>query len=83
MEQRKNGFKPSFFRNNSQGNNRTQETHSEPKGVNSLIKRPIFQPIKCWGYEGKHMCKNYPHIEGKMRIVYNIQEDDIVGDMGS
>jgi hypothetical protein len=75
---RKKGYKPPFFRNSSQG----QPTQNEPRMTESLGKRPRQQPIKCWGCEGDHMYRDFPHKGERMRIVHNIQEVDTVEDMG-
>jgi hypothetical protein len=39
------------------------------------------QPIKCWGFEGDHMYKEYPHKEDKMRIVQNLKKSYTMEDM--
>jgi hypothetical protein len=50
--------------------------------IDSLGKRPRQQPIKCWGCEGDHMYKDFPHTRDRMRTMHNIQEVDTVDDMG-
>jgi hypothetical protein len=47
-----------------------------------LRKRPRQHPIKCWGCEGDHLYKDCPHKGDRMRTMHNIQEVDIVDDMG-
>jgi hypothetical protein len=78
MEQRKKGTKPPFFRNNSQG----QPASKEPRMTETMGKRPRKQPIKCWGCEGDHMYRDFPHRGEKVRIVHNVQQVDTVEDMG-
>ena len=57
MEQMKKGTKPPFFRNNSQG----QPTSKEPRMKKTMGQRPRQQPMKCWGCEGDHMYRDFPH----------------------
>jgi hypothetical protein len=78
MELRKKGAKPPFFRNNSQG----QLASKEPRMAETMGKRPRKQPMKCWGCKGDHMYKDCPHRAKKVRTVHNVQQDDIVEDMG-
>jgi hypothetical protein len=40
-------------------------------------------PTQCWGCKGNHKYKYYPHKNGKARTVHNVQQDEIVEDMGS
>jgi hypothetical protein len=44
-------------------------------------QRPRKQPMKCWGCEGDHMYKDFPHRREKVRTVHNVQQDDIVEEM--
>jgi hypothetical protein len=74
MDQRKNLFKPPFFRNIPQAYQQGEPSQSEPKMTYSLDKRPIHQPIKWWGCEGDHMLKGCLHKGDMIRIVHNIQE---------
>jgi hypothetical protein len=78
MEQRKKGHKPPFFRNSSQG----KPTQNEPRMTETLGKRPRKQPIKCWGCEGDHMYRDFPHRGERVKIVHNVQQVDTVEDMG-
>jgi hypothetical protein len=48
----------------------------------TMGKRPRQQPMKCWGCEGDHMYRYFPHRGEKVRIVHNVQQDDTVEDMG-
>jgi hypothetical protein len=50
--------------------------------IDSLEKRPIQQPIKCWGCEANHMYKDCPCKRDRIRTIHNIQEDDIMEYMG-
>jgi hypothetical protein len=45
-------------------------------------KRPSQTPIQCWGCKGHHMYRYFPHISDKVRAIHNVQEDEIVEDMG-
>ena len=49
--------------------------------IETMGQRPRHQPIKCWGCEGEHMYRDCPHICEKVRIVHNVQQDEIVEDM--
>jgi hypothetical protein len=82
MEKRKKGFKPPFYKNISQAYQQGQSTQNEPKMTDSFGKRPRQQPIKCWGCEGDHLYRDFPHKGENMRIVHNIQEVDTVEDIG-
>jgi hypothetical protein len=70
MEQRKKGNKPPFFRNNSQG----KPTQNESRMSETFGKIPRKQPMKCWGCEGDHMYRDFPHRGEKVRIVHNVQQ---------
>jgi hypothetical protein len=50
--------------------------------ADSFGKRPRKQPMKCWGCEGDHLYRDCPHKGERMRIFHNIQEAEIVEDMG-
>jgi hypothetical protein len=50
--------------------------------VDYLGEMPKSQLIKCWGCEEDHMYKDCPHKGERIRHVHNIQEADIVEDMG-
>jgi hypothetical protein len=47
-----------------------------------LGKTPRKKPIKCWGCEGDHMYKYFPHRGDKMRTLHSIKKKDIVEDVG-
>jgi hypothetical protein len=81
-DQRKKGFKPPFFRNNPQVNQQGQGAQNEQKNADSFGKRPKKHPIQCWGCEGNHLYRDFPHKGKRMRIVHNIQGDEIVEYMG-
>jgi hypothetical protein len=78
MDQRKKVTKPPFFRDNTQG----QTTSREPKMIEAGGQRPRKPPIQCWGCKGHHMFKDCPHKGEKVRIVHNVQQDEIVENMG-
>jgi len=50
--------------------------------IDSSWKRPRYQPIKCWGCEGDHMHKDFPHKGDSMRTMHNIQKVGTVDDVG-
>jgi hypothetical protein len=77
MEQRKKGDKPPFFRNSPQG----QSTSREPRMIETRGKRPRKPPIQCWGCEGNHMYKYFPHKGEKVRTVHNVQKAETMEDM--
>jgi hypothetical protein len=66
-DQRKKGFKPPFFRNNSQANQQGQAAQNEQKNADSFGKRPRKQPVQCWGCEGNHLYRDFPHKGERMR----------------
>jgi hypothetical protein len=78
-EQRHKGNKPSFFRNRPQG----QPPFREPIMVDVGEQRPSQMPIQCWGCQGNHKYRDCPHKNGKVRVVHNVQQAEIVEDMGS
>ena len=45
--------------------------------------RPRQTPIQCWGCKENHKYKDCPHKNGKVRVVHNVQQAEIVEDMGS
>jgi hypothetical protein len=50
--------------------------------ADSFGKRPRQQPMQCWGCEGNHLYRDFPHKGERMRIVHNIQEDETMKYMG-
>jgi hypothetical protein len=50
--------------------------------IDSLGKMPIQQPIKRWGWEGDHLYKYCPKRGYRMRNMHNIEEANIVYDVG-
>jgi hypothetical protein len=44
-------------------------------------KIPRQHPMRCWGCDGDHMYKDFPHKGDKMRNVHNIEEANIVDDV--
>ena len=60
-EQRQKGFKPPFFKNNSQAHQQGHSTQNEHKTIDSLGKMPRQQPLKFWGCEGNHLYGDFPH----------------------
>jgi hypothetical protein len=78
MDKKKKGTKPPFFKNNPQG----QTTSREPKMIETRSQRPRQPPIQCWGCKGDHMFIYYPHRGEKLRTIHNLQQAEIVEDMG-
>jgi hypothetical protein len=49
--------------------------------VGEQMPRP--PPMECWGCKGKHRYRECPHKKDKARTVHNVQQAEIVEDMGS
>jgi len=45
-------------------------------------KKPRQPPIQCWDFGRDHMYWDCPHRDQKVMTVHNIQQTDIVEDMG-
>jgi hypothetical protein len=82
MEKIKKWFRPPFYRNISQTYHQAKSTQNDPKMTYLFGKRPRQHHIKCWGCEGDHLYTDLPHKGENIRIVQNIQEFDIVEDIG-
>ena len=80
--QRKKGFKTPFFINKSQANKQGHATQNEQNNADSFGKSPRQQPVQCWGCEGNHLYRDFPHKGERMRIIHNIQKAKTVEDMG-
>jgi hypothetical protein len=78
VDERKKGYRPPFFRNNPQG----QQNPKEPRRIDTGSQRPRQPPIQCWGCKGDHMFRDCPHRGEKGRTVHNVQQAEIVEDMG-
>jgi hypothetical protein len=50
--------------------------------IDSLGNKPRKQPIKCWGCEGYHMYKDFPHREDKMNVIHTIKKEDAIEYVG-
>jgi hypothetical protein len=48
----------------------------------SLGKRPMKQPIKCWGCEGDHIYKDFRHQGDNMNIFQSIKKEETTKDVG-
>jgi hypothetical protein len=48
----------------------------------SLGKRPRKQTIKCWGCEGDHMYKYFPHWGDKMNILHSVKKEETIENVG-
>jgi hypothetical protein len=82
MDQRKKGFKPPFIRNISQLYQQGKPSQGDHKMTESLGKRPRKQSIKCWGCEGDHMYKYFPHQGDKMKIFHSVNKEETIEDVG-
>jgi len=51
-DQRHKGFKPPFFKNNSQESQQGQTTQNDKNNANSFWKRPRQQHVQCWDVGG-------------------------------
>jgi hypothetical protein len=72
-DQRQKGFKPPFFRNNSQASQQDQESQNDQNNADSVGKMPRKQHVQCWGCGGNHLYRDFPHKGERMRNVQNIQ----------
>jgi hypothetical protein len=82
MEQWKKATEPPFFRKNPRGQLPSREPRMIETRGGGGGGRPTKPPIQCWGCGGDHMYRVCPHRGEKVRIFHNIQQDDIVEDMG-
>jgi hypothetical protein len=48
----------------------------------TIGKRPRKTPIQYWGCKGDHMYRDCPHKSDKVRVLHNVQQKEIVEDMG-
>jgi hypothetical protein len=79
--QRKKGFKPPFNRNGPNRDHQDQYAKGDFKKEDFVGKRGR-PPIHCWGCKYYHLYKDFPHRKDTVKMVHNIQEATIVGDMG-
>jgi hypothetical protein len=63
-EQRQKGNKPPFFRNSPQG----QPVLREPRMAEVGGQRPRKTPMQCWGCNGDHKYRYFPHRKDKVRL---------------
>jgi hypothetical protein len=49
--------------------------------IETMGKRPINNPMRCWGCEGDHMYRDFPHIGEKMRNFHNVHKFKKIEDM--
>jgi hypothetical protein len=54
----------------------------EPITIKTGGQRPRQPPIHCWGSKGDNMFIYCPHRGEKVRNVHNVQQAEIVEDMG-
>jgi hypothetical protein len=78
-EKRQKGNKPPFFRNSPHG----QPSFREPRKVEVGGQLPRQTPMECWGCKGNHRYRYCPHTNDKVRVVHNVQQAEIVENMGS
>jgi hypothetical protein len=45
-------------------------------------KRPRKTPMECWGCKGDHKYRYCPHRSEKVRVIHNVQQVEIMEDMG-
>jgi hypothetical protein len=45
-------------------------------------QRPRQPPFQCWGFKGDHIFRYCPHRSEKVKTVHNLQQDEIMEDMG-
>jgi hypothetical protein len=45
-------------------------------------KRPRQTPMQCWGCNGDHKYRYFPHRKDRVRGVHHAQQEEIVEDMG-
>jgi hypothetical protein len=81
-DERKFFCKPPFFKNNSQANQQGRSTQNENKTADSFGKRPRYKLVQCWGCEGNHLYRYYPHKGEIMKTFHNIQEVETIEDKG-
>jgi hypothetical protein len=79
MDQRKKGTRTPFFRNSPQG----QPSFREPRKAEMGEQMTRQTPMECWGCKENHRYKYCPDRNDKVRVVHNVQQDEIVEDMGS
>jgi hypothetical protein len=79
MDQRKKRNKTSFFRNILQGQTYFRESRKD-EVVGKMIRQSTME---CWGCKGNHGYRGCPHRNHKVRVVHNVQQAEIVEDMGS
>jgi hypothetical protein len=77
-EQRQKENKPPFFKNSPQG----QPSFREQKMVEVGGKMPRQTPIQCWGYKGDHKYRDCLQKSDKVRVFHNVQQEEIVEDIG-
>jgi hypothetical protein len=81
MDQRKKGFKPPFNRNIFQTYQQWKPSQDDQRMTDSLGKRQRQQRIKCWGCEGGHMYKYFPHKGDTLRNLHNIKQEKKMEDV--
>jgi hypothetical protein len=78
VEQRKKRTKPPFFRNIAQG----QPISKKPTMTETMETKPRQKLVKCLGCDRNHMFIDFLQRGEKTSIVYSVQQDMIVEDMG-
>ena len=79
LDQRKNGFKPSNFRNQQKQPTQVEKQPARVTGEKPKDPQQNRVPLQCWKCGGPHMRNNFPLESESARPSYNIQEAEIVG----
>jgi hypothetical protein len=77
-EQRQKGNKPPFLRNIPQGQPVLRESGMAEIGG----QMPRQTSMQCWGCKEDHKYRYFPHKKDKLKVVHNVQQAEIVEDMG-
>ena len=56
--------------------------HKETRVIDIGSQGPRQPPMQCWGCKGDHRFRDCPHRGEKGRAVHNVQQVEIVEDMG-
>jgi hypothetical protein len=76
--QRQKGNKPPFFRNSFQG----KPVLREPRMAEVGGKRPRNTPMQCWGCNGDHSYRYFPHIKEKVIFFHHVHQVETMEGMG-
>ena len=45
-------------------------------------QRPRQTPVKCWGCNGEHKYRYFPHRKDRVRVIHNVQLEKTMENMG-